>query len=126
MFFPHPKLTPDFLDGCARAHFTDKQTIARQERNKFPKIDIPGKRRLMILGRPNAVPPVTNERVREDRAQPFGVIEESEIFFDLNMPKVVPVPEPGHIHLLEQHREFALAWDLFISAPPFDAKPDVF
>ena len=126
MFLPNLDRTPDFLDGFARAHFPDKQTIARQERNKFLKIDISGKRRLMILGRPNAVLQVTTERARTDRAQPFGVIEESEIFFDLNMPKVVPVPEPGRIHLLEKHREFALAWDLFISAPPFDAKSDVF
>src|ERR1700688_643182 len=79
MFLPKLDRMPDFLDGFARAHFPNKYAIAREKRNKFLKIDIPGKRRLMILGRPNAVLQVTTERARSDRAQPFGVIEESEI-----------------------------------------------
>ena len=90
------------------------------------KIDFTSERRLMILRRPFAILHVAADRAWSNGAEPFGVIEEAEIFFDLNVPKVVPVPELGRIHLVEKPRQFALAWDLFISASPFDAEPDVF
>src|SRR5207245_9897045 len=101
LLLPNCDRTPDFLGSFARAYFPDKQTVAWQERNKFLKIDISGKRRLMIVGRPNAVLEVTSERARRGRAQPFGVIEEGKIFFDLNVPEVVAVPDLRRIDCVE-------------------------
>ena len=104
---------------------TNKQ-FGGQERNKFLQIDDAGKGRLMILRRPNAILHVAAERARSDRAQPFLVIEEAEVLLDLDVPDVVPVAELRRVQFVQQRGQFALARDLFVAAPAFDAEPDVF
>ena len=57
---------------------TQAQSLGKSG-TSFKRSTSPGKRRLMILGRPNAILHVTTERARTDRAQPFGMIEECEV-----------------------------------------------
>ena len=80
----------------------------------------------MILRRPDAILHMTAKRARPDRAQPFLVIDEAEVFLDLDVPHVVPVADLRRVQFVEQRRQFALARDFFVTAPAFDAEPDVF
>ncbi len=80
----------------------------------------------MISRRPDAVLHVTAERARANRAQPLGMIEKRQVFFDLSVTEVVPVAELRRSHLIKQRRQFTLSWDFFITAPAFEAHFDIF
>src|SRR5207247_4911635 len=88
-------------------------------RNKFLKIHTSGKRRLMILGRPDAILDVTTERARSNRAHPLGMIEKRQVFLDLSMTEVMPVTNLRRVHFVEQGRQFAFGRDFFITASVF-------
>src|SRR6266699_3157454 len=47
----------------------------------------------MIFRRPNAVLHMAAKRARTDQAQPFGVINESQILFNLRVTEIVPVTQ---------------------------------
>ena len=93
MFLPNLKRALDILRGFSRTHFPNPGAIFWQQRDQLRKIDISAKRRLMILRRPDAILNVTPECARTDLAKPFGMIEKSEVLFDLNVPKVMPVTD---------------------------------
>src|SRR3979490_2688250 len=80
----------------------------------------------MILRRPFAILHVATDRARPDGAKPFGVIEEAEIFFDLDVAHIVPVSELRRVHFIEERRQLPFAWDFFVAAPAFHAEPDIF
>ena len=104
---------------------TNKQ-VAGRSGTSFSRSTSPAKGRLMILRRPNAILHVTAQRARTDRAQPFRVIDEAEVFLDLDVPDVVPVTDLRRVEFIEQRRDFALARNLFVAAPAFDPEPDIF
>ena len=77
------------------------------------------------MRRPDAVLHVAAERAGTDRPQPLGMIEKCKVFFDLDVPEIMPVTDLRRIHFIEQRREFTLGWDFFISSPALDSQPDV-
>ena len=93
MFFPSFDRASDFHNGFARTHFPNQYAIARQKWNKLHKIDVAGKRRLMVLGRPNAILDMAPKSTRSDLPQPLGVVDKRQILLDLDVTEVVPVTE---------------------------------
>ena len=80
----------------------------------------------MILRRPYTILHVTTQRARSDSAQPFFVIDEAEVFLDLDVTDVMPVADLRRVELVKQRREFALARNFFVAASAFDSEPDLF
>ena len=78
----------------------------------------------MILPRPDAILKMTTKRARTDLPEPFGVIEEAQVFLDLDVTEVVPVTELRRIQFVEQRRQLALVRNFFITAAAFDPEPD--
>src|SRR6266536_4475698 len=103
MFFPSFDRASDFHGAFARTHFPNQYAIARQKRNKLHKIDIAGKRRLMILGRPNAILDMATKSARSDLPQPLGVIDKRQVLLDLDVAKVVPVTDRKSTRLNSSH-----------------------
>src|SRR4029450_4227472 len=91
----------------------------------FLKIDTSGKRRLTISRRPDTVLHMAAKRTRTDRAQPFGVINEPQVFLDLRVPEIMPVTQVRGIHLLKELCQCALSWNLFIITPGFQTNPNI-
>src|SRR4029077_16987537 len=79
----------------------------------------------MILRGPYTILHVTAQRARSDRAQPFFVIDEAEVFLDLDVTDVMPVADLRRVELVQHLREFALARNFFVAAAAFDAEPDL-
>src|SRR2546423_67200 len=66
------------------------------------------------------------ERAGPDLPEPFGMIDETEVFLDLDMPHVVPIAELGRIQFVEERGQLAFARDFFVTTPAFHAESDVF
>ena len=111
----------DFIGPLARTQFQNHLAVRRKERNQLVEVDIAGEGRLVILGRPNTVLHMASKRARRDRPQPFLVVNEAKIFFDLNMPEIVPIAEHRRIQLVEQSWYLAFGRNFFVAAPSFDA-----
>ena len=75
----------------------------------------------MILRGPDAILQVAAKSARADFLQPLRVIEKPEIFFDLNVPHVVPVTDVRRIQFVEQRRQFAFAGNFFITTASLHA-----
>src|SRR6266436_8349185 len=101
MLFPNFNRALDFFGGLSRTHFPNPGAIFRQERHQFRKIDISAKRRLMILGRPDAILNMAAKRAGTDLTEPFGMIEKGEVLFDLNVPEVVPITDLRRVEFVE-------------------------
>jgi hypothetical protein len=101
MFPPKYNRAADFLGGFARTYLPNPGAIFRQERHQFREIDISGKGRLMVMGRPNAILYVTANRPRTNLPQPFFMIDERKIFLDLKMTEVVPVTDLRRVELIQ-------------------------
>src|SRR2546423_14155990 len=66
------------------------------------------------------------ERAGPDLPEPFGMIDETEVFLDLDVPHVVPITELRRIQFVEERGQLAFAWDFFVATPAFHAEPDIF
>ena len=95
MLSPNLNRAHNFFRCFSRTHFPDHGAIFRQQRDELEQIDVAGKRRLMILRRPDAILHMTSKRARTDHAQPFFMIEEAEVLLDLNVTEIVPVTGMG-------------------------------
>ena len=56
----------------------------------------------MISRRPDTVLHVAAKGARTDRAQPFGVINESQVLFNLRVTEIMPVTQLRGLHFLKQ------------------------
>jgi hypothetical protein len=126
MFLPGLNRAPDFIGRFTRAHLPNELASFGQKRNEFRKIDISGKWRLVILRRPDAVLHMATKGARPNRAQPFFVIHEAKVFFDLKMTEVMPVTDLRRVQLIKKRGKLALARDFFVTAPAFDSESNVF
>src|SRR6185312_15644674 len=84
------------------------------------------KRRLVILSRPVHVLHMAADRTRRDRPKPFGMIDKSKIFLNLDMSHVVPITDVRRGDFIEQWWNLPLRRDLFITTSPLDSKTYIF
>src|ERR1051326_4357814 len=122
MFFPKRHRTLNLLGCFTGTHFPNPGAFARQQRHQIKKIYVSRKRRLMILGRPDAILNMTAKGARTDLPQPFSVIEKLKIRLDLDMTKVVPISDLRRLQFLEEGGYLSFRRNLLVAAPSFDAE----
>src|SRR5437868_2186848 len=79
----------------------------------------------MVLSRPVHILHVTANRARGDRPKPFGMIEKSKIFLNLDMSHVVPITDVRRRDFVEQWWYLPFRRDLFITTSPLDPEANI-
>src|SRR5690606_41614505 len=104
--FPHCERFADFLALPCWTQLPNQGTILGKERKKLLVIQSAGEGNAMIPLGPLHVVDMPPDQVRRNPAQPFDVVEETQIVFQLDVPEVMPVADPrmlGDLLLKEDH-----------------------
>ena len=80
----------------------------------------------MVLSRPVHILHVTANRARGDPPKPFGMIEKSKIFLNLNMSHVVPITDVRRGDFIEQWWDLPFRRNLFVATAPLDPETNIF
>lgn len=116
----------DLIASAARVEFKYENAVFGKLGDELIEGNFSAPRDLMVLKWPFEIMDMAADRPGSDPVEPFDMIKEGEVVFDLGMPKVVPIANMGGIEPLEKIEKLPLGRDRLVIFAIFDPDPDAF